>query len=209
MPIPDTTPDKPRYSQTTKEVCNTFRILADCAQKGIDPATILDEEGKPKIRKLEMENYLLAVREILGTDEPLTPTLLNARLNYLFQNGKLKIHYPAGQKFCLAIIPCTQYGFPIKQDAIESGLFLRELAIDERDEKGELIEKNKISEKDNQLYEYLPDEVRKCLFKIESYDEKPEFKLTDDDRKRAVKAYKGAYKNAQTVFNQAKNRSKN
>ncbi len=66
---PDDT-EKPRYSESTRKVCNTIRLIADCAFKKIDPASLVDREGKALVEKINLKDLVLAVQELTGNKQP-------------------------------------------------------------------------------------------------------------------------------------------
>lgn len=205
MSLPDENQEKPRYSPSTKKICNALRIIADCARKGISPADLLVPEEE-KIKQFDLQEYLLAVRELTGTDTPLTKEILSQRLAYLKQDSKIKDHYPKNHKCTIAVIACSDKGFPLPVENIQRGEYVRSIISDatNQTQNGYIYEVN-------ELYNYLPDEVKNlCTFQIAEYDNSDEDPKADGEAKAKVKiancdqvakAYKVTYEKAQLLFN--------
>jgi hypothetical protein len=201
-----------KYSEITVKICDLFRKIAD--QKG-------QFAGMPampeKSQQMDFEEYLLACRELLGTDVPLTDEILYGntdtsgnyqsmgRLNYLKQDSKLKMHLPEGYRCCIVVIPCSQYGFPLEADDVKNGHYVRALIVDENDMAvmGHTFNAST-------LFKKLPKEMQeKCTFKIPKYEKEGIYEITDGDRKNIMDLYEQTYKAAQKLLNQAAERAVN
>jgi hypothetical protein len=205
MSTPDENQERPRYSPSTKKICNTLRIIADCARKGIHPVDLrLPEEEK--IKKIDLQEYILAVRELTGTDTPFTEKILTERLAYLRRDSKIKVHYPEKHKCTIAAIACSDKGFPLPAEQIQSGEYVRSIITDEANQT-----QNGYIYEINELYEYLPDEVKDlCTFEILQYDNSDDNQSQDIEKRtqtkianceQVAKAYESTYKKAQLLFN--------
>lgn len=194
----NTTPDdaeKPRYSESTRKVCNTIRLIADCAFKKVDPTSLVDREGRPMIEKIKLQDLVLAVQELTGNTQPFTEDILNARLFYYLQDAKITEHFDEGQSYYVMPIPCSDKGFPLKPEYIESGSYVRTL-----------------NGQDNaELLKYFPDEIKAlCGFKTGSHEKLPvgqpvtyeaRVKTLQNNQQRIASEFKAAYRNAQLLFN--------
>lgn len=189
--------EKPRYSESTRNVCNTIRLLADCAFKKIDPSSLVDLEGKAQIEKINLKDLVLAVHELTGSKQPLTDEILNSRLFYYLQDGKITQHFDEQKTYYAMVIPCSEKGFPLKPEYIEAGDYVRTMS--EEDSKD--------------LLKYFPDEIKAlCGFQTGTHEKVPAGQpVTYEDRvrtlqnnqKRIAAEFKQAYRNAQLIFNEA------
>lgn len=205
MSTPGESEEKPRYSPSTKKICNALRIIADCARKGISPSDLMLPEEE-KIKQFDLQEYLLAIRELTGTDSPLTDEILSQRLAYLSQDSKIKDHYPEDHKCTIAAIACSDKGFPLPAEHIKGGSYVRSIITDESAQT-----KNGYIYEVNELYKYLPGEVQDlCSFQIAKYNNLDDDPKADGEAKakakiancnQVAKAYKATYEKAQLLFN--------
>lgn len=212
VPQTDTNDHPMKYSETTLKICKLFNRIA--AEKGnIQVPAALAHQPE----KMDFEEYLLACRELLGTDAPLNDEILygkinergendgSGRLHYLQQDSKLKLHLPEGYRCCIVVIPCSQYGFALEADDIKNGYYVRALIVDEND-----MAVSGHTQNASTLFKKLPKEIQeKCTFRIPKYEKEGMYEITAGDRKNITDLYEQTYKTAQKILNQAAERGLN
>lgn len=150
-------------------------------------------QRNPEAQPLSLDEYSQACTEMLGNNF-LTEGLLNHWLDSLSQNSKLKSHFPAGYKCCLAAIPFSMYGNEMDREEIQSGAFLHCLLLDSD---GKTL--SGFSNKASYVADLLPKEIQQATFTIPEY-EGEDFSGSQDDRKRLMGAFEDAYRKLQTLL---------
>jgi len=150
-------------------------------------------QRKQGVQPLSLDEYSSACAEMLG-DNFLSEGLLQYWLNYIFDNSKLKVHFPAGYKCCLAAIPFSMYGNEMDQEEINNGAFLHLLLLDSdgRTFRG-------FSNKASYVADLLPKEVRQAAFTIPTY-QGDGFSGSQDDCKRLMTEFENAYRQLQALL---------
>jgi hypothetical protein len=159
-----------------------------------------------KPETLGMDDYAQFCHALLGKEIPLTDELLEKRILYLAQNGKLKLHLPEGSKCCLTIVPCDRFANKLEENGIKSGAFLRFLVVpktaDENNNKdGTITLDPKFDVEDQLLYSALPEEAQKAgTFDVHYSDQDP-YAIDPKDRTEIIENHTAAYKSLQALFN--------
>jgi hypothetical protein len=149
------------------------------------------------VETIKAEDYLHMCKQFLNRDVIITDKIIEGLLDYLEQNSKLKIHMPEGRSCCLFVLPCSVYGFPLEQQAIDNGDYVKFLLLD----KDGMVEPGVFQNK-NQVYLLLPEELRKHLtFTIDQYDNDDIYDITSKDRERIKSKVSEVFQNAKLFFN--------
>jgi hypothetical protein len=153
-------------------------------------------EGENTLQPLDLKNYLETCHEFLKITPLLPESLLQERLTYLEDNSKLKMHFPAGKKCCVTIIPCTNGGFPLTDEEIKAGAYLNQLIVDENG-----ITISGFSFDPSKIFQILPDRLRTELtFQIPNYQNPDLFSILPKERAQILAEYERVYRLAQKIF---------
>ena len=96
-------------------------ILSEMFAREMISARAAHDFPLPLPEPLKLDEYVGACRELLGKKEILPDSLLEERLAYLAQDGKLKAHLPEKCMCAPAIVPCSVFGNPLSEEEIEQG----------------------------------------------------------------------------------------
>ncbi len=146
------------------------------------------------IQPMSLQEYQNLCRAYLGGRAILTPDLLEKRLNYLRQDGKLKEHFGPGETFCPVIIPFSNFGNPLSEEEIKGGHALRTLVIDPQ---GKTI--NGFSQNPSRVFNRLPLEVQQLAFKVDTYENNDLYTVNPQEREKIVAKYEAAYHKLQEL----------
>ncbi|MCX6734176.1 MAG: hypothetical protein NTX63_05220 [Candidatus Peregrinibacteria bacterium] len=141
------------------------------------------------IQPMPLQEYRNLCRAYLGNKAILTSDLLAMRLNYIRQDSKLKEHFSAGNTYCPAIIPFSNFGNPLLEDEIAKGHALRTLVIDPQ---GKTI--NGFSQNPSRVFNRLPLEVQQLAFGIDSYESNDLYQVSPQEREKVAAKYEAAYR---------------
>lgn len=145
-------------------------------------------ESEP-IQPMSLQEYRNICRAYLGNKAILTPDLLAKRLDYIRQDSKLKEHFSAGNTYCPAIIPFSNFGNVLPEDEIAQGHALRTLVIDPQ---GKTI--NGFSQNPSRIFNRLPVEVQQLAFGIDTYESADLYGVTPQEREKIAAKYEAAYR---------------
>lgn len=145
-------------------------------------------ESEP-IQPMSLQEYRNLCRAYLGNKAILTSDLLAKRLDYIRQDSKLKEHFSAGNTYCPAIIPFSNFGNVLPEDEITQGHALRMLVIDPQ---GKTI--NGFSQNPSRIFNRLPPEVQQLAFAVDTYGNSDLYTVTPQEREKIVSKYEAAYR---------------
>lgn len=166
------------------------------AQKFIAAANNGHNNGDHKVvEPLPLNEYKLACSEFLEGTEILPDELLEKKLAYIREDGKLKIHFPQGSQCCLAVIPFSNRGRPLEEYEIQRGAHLRFLIVDQNG-----VTTNGFSFQDGPVSKVLPNEVQTISFQIPPYENDDEYSVTAQDREQLASLITSAYRKLQGIF---------
>jgi len=200
--MPLTAEQMPQKEPTNvlRKVGTVFREIGRMSGPG---PKLMSPVKKPE--SLNTDDYTQFCHAMLGNENILSDDLLNKRILYLAQNGKLKLHYPEGSKVCLAVVPCDSFANKLDANNIKNGSYLRTLIIpgkaaeNSKDEK--LTLDPKFDVEDQLLYSALPEEAQKAgTFDVHYSDQDP-YAIDPKDRTEIIENHTAAYKSLQALFN--------
>jgi len=194
-PMPQNEP-----SNTMKKVGTVFREIGRMSGPG---PKLMSPVKKPE--NINVDDYTQFCRTMLGNENILSDELLNKRILYLAQNGKLKLHLPEGSRCCLAVVPCDNFANKLEDNNIKSGSYLRTLIIPgkaaENNKDGKLTLDPKYDVGDQLLYSSLPEDAKKAgTFDVHYKDQEP-YSIDPKDRTEIIEKFTAAYKSLQELFN--------
>ena len=165
-----------------------------CSEAMREEAPLYEFDQEP----ISLGDYLKFCNACLPVEEVLPDELLQQRLEYLKEDSKLKIHFPAGTRCCITVLPVTPRGIKFDDADLQKGNFQTALIIDEE---GTTI--NGFGIAPSHIFSLLPKEIQEqCTFDIGPYDEEDLVSISGDDRSRIIEAYEKAFRAAQKLFNQ-------
>lgn len=180
------------FSKTTQKIIDIFRKEANRSIQVVGATASMESSCTPMM----LNDYLLACREFLSTKNLLPDGLLQVRIQYILQDGKLKLHFPAGMRCCLAIIPCSIYGLPLEPQEVQTGTYLRVFIVDKNDR---VVSGFTSGESD--IFKMLPQQLQQCcIFNIGEYETGEISSISAADRNRIVNLYTTAFNNAKILF---------
>jgi hypothetical protein len=202
MSISEAMNGEPIYSENTRKLRGLFGTETSRAiNAGQRGGGMIEYDDKPT----DLPVYQAAIEEVYGLDEPLNKARLDKLLEDVDNDSKLKLHFPAGGKCCVAVLPCNANGNNYSEEEIAERRFVRPVIVDEN---GLSRPGLGVSAEKGYHFKIFPVEKQElCSFTIGKYDfDKPKeiFVVTPDDRKRIKKQLEDAYKQAQLLFNQKK-----
>ena len=185
-------PNQP-FCDTTVKIARRFASEA----RRMYPVTP-DALPPPVDRKpTDLNDFKIAIQEMTLVDPErlLTDEMLQARIDYMMQDSKLKLHFPAGAKCFPAIVPFSNLGHPLTPQEIQNGLYLDTFIVDES---GKTI--NGFGSGDSYAGDFLPQEIQDTAFVIGKYKTDDLFNVTPTDRAKLAQQYTEAFKKLRELF---------
>lgn len=171
---------------------------------GLDRTIEVADIEKTRVEPIKLDGYLQACREYLDKEDLISEDSIRNIIDRIVNNAKLKIRLPAGQKCCIAVIPFTNFSYPLEQEDIENERYIRILLID----KDDLVEPGFYQNK-NMVYKNLPVEIQKDLtFTIDQYENEDPYDVTDADRQKVRAHLESVFRRAREIFNAKKTAGK-
>lgn len=139
------------------------------------------------------EEYKKAVFTLFPDKKVFVDGLLETNLHYFDSNiATLKADFPEGLKYCLTVMPCTEMGSPLPDEAVYLGRYLFLLRV--RDGVTENFAGHK-----SRYFDLLPDYIREnCSFEIEWNGNNT---LPNEEEARTFREkYVGAFNNLKGYF---------
>ena len=178
-------------SENTKLIIKRIREEADRSIKATSGAAIPLYKDNP----IPIKDYVTACFELLEIKDIFPDSLLQDRIKYFSQDGKLKLHLPENYRCCLAIIPCTIYGFPLEKKEIADGNYLRALVVDEAGKTAGF------TSGESYLFNILPMEIQQnCTFNIGKYEPEDLYSISEADRNKIINLYKKVFFKIKKLF---------
>jgi hypothetical protein len=143
----------------------------------------------PDQRALTEHEYKELCQQYLESDEPLNNEHLSDLIKYLENDFKFEIHFPEGNKCCLAIVPFSEAGNKLEKNEINHGKHIRLLIIDKR---GQTV--GGFSPWRSYISELLPSSVQSHAISIGSHKD-------PNNRARIIREIESAYSNLQSIIN--------
>lgn len=154
-------------------------------------------ETAPAHDNVALPDYLQCCREFLEKDEIITDSVIQKMTDYVQNDNKLKLHFPAGHRCCVTVLPFSSHGLRLPPEVIQDGNYVKFLIIDKDDRVLPGYFENK-----NDVFRTLPVEIQKELtFEIGNYEDEDPFKVSAADRQRIVNEVERVLKFARTIFN--------
>ncbi len=144
---------------------------------------------------VSLADYKELCQYFLGTQTMFSDSMLENRIQYIFEDSKLKQHFMPGYRICPVVLPFDNVGMPFTKQELESGRHLRLLIVNES---GKTVAGfgNEICT----TYSILPPEVQSVAFTIGAYDHPEEQVITPNDRTKIAQQYTTAYRSLEALM---------